>query len=88
VLAALDESIALINADQRAAVTLWKDVHKAGESIDELLAIVSDPRFEFSATPLRIQFISDFLFRQKRVKEKLASWKDIFWPDAWDRPGT
>ena len=47
------------------------------------LAIVSDPRFEFSATPLRIQFISDFLFRQKRVKEKLASWKDIFWPDAW-----
>jgi NitT/TauT family transport system substrate-binding protein len=88
VLAALDESIAMINADKRAAVSLWKDVHKAGESADELLAIVSDPRFEFSATPLRIQFISDFLFRQKRVKEKLASWKDIFWPDAWDRPGT
>jgi NitT/TauT family transport system substrate-binding protein len=88
VLAALDEAIAMINADKRAAVSLWKDVHKAGESVDELLAIVSDPRFEFSATPLRIQFISDFLFRQKRVKEKLASWKDIFWPDAWDRQGT
>jgi hypothetical protein len=27
VLAALDESIATINADRRAAVTLWKDVH-------------------------------------------------------------
>jgi hypothetical protein len=52
------------------------------------MAIVCDPRFEFSATPLRIQFISDFLFRQKRVKEKLASWKDIFWPDAWERQGT
>jgi NitT/TauT family transport system substrate-binding protein len=88
VLAALDEAVAMINADKRAAVTLWKDVHKASESVDELLAIVSDPRFEFSATPLRIQFISDFLFRQKRVKEKLASWKDIFWPDAWDRQGT
>jgi thiamine pyrophosphate-dependent acetolactate synthase large subunit-like protein len=23
-----------------------------------------------------------------RVKEKLASWKDIFWPGAWDRQGT
>jgi NitT/TauT family transport system substrate-binding protein len=88
VLAALDESIAAINADKRAAVALWKDIHKASESIDELLAIVSDPRFEFSATPLRIQFISDFLYRQKRVKEKLSSWKDIFWPDAWDRQGT
>ncbi|MEA2839205.1 MAG: sulfonate transport system substrate-binding protein [Methylobacteriaceae bacterium] len=88
VLAALDESIATINADKRAAVTLWKDVHKASDSVDELMAIVSDPRFEFSATPLHIQFISDFLFRQKRVKEKLASWKDIFWPDAWDREGT
>jgi NitT/TauT family transport system substrate-binding protein len=88
VLAALDESIATINGDKRAAVTLWKDVHKAGESVDELTAIVSDPRFEFSATPLRIQFIAEFLFRQKRIKEKLASWKDIFWPDAWDRHGT
>jgi NitT/TauT family transport system substrate-binding protein len=88
VLAALDESIGMINSDKRAAVSLWKDVHKAGESTEELLAIVSDPRFEFSAAPLRIQFISDFLFRQKRVKEKLTSWKDIFWPDAWDRPGT
>jgi NitT/TauT family transport system substrate-binding protein len=88
VLAALDESIVMINADKRAAVTLWKDVHKANESVDDLLAIVSDPRFEFSMTPLRIQFISDFLFRQKRVREKLASWKDIFWQDAWDRQGT
>ncbi|MBV9394694.1 MAG: ABC transporter substrate-binding protein [Methylobacteriaceae bacterium] len=88
ILAALDESIAIINADKRAAVSLWKEVHKANESVDELLAIVSDPRFEFSATPLRIQFISDFLFRQKRVKEKLASWKDIFWPDAWERQGS
>jgi NitT/TauT family transport system substrate-binding protein len=88
VLAALDESITLINADKRAAVSLWKDVHKASESVDDLTAIVADPRFEFSATPLRIQFISDFLFRQKRVRERLASWKDIFWPDAWDREGT
>jgi NitT/TauT family transport system substrate-binding protein len=88
VLAALDESIAMINADKRAAVSLWKDVHKAGESVDELLKIVSDPRFEFSATPPRIQFISDFLFRQRRVKEKLASWKDVFWPDAWERQGS
>jgi NitT/TauT family transport system substrate-binding protein len=88
VLAALDESIATINADKRAAVALWKDVHKANESIDELVAIVSDPRFEFSSTPLRIQFLSDFMFRQKRVKEKLGSWKDIFWPDAWERQGT
>jgi hypothetical protein len=61
---------------------------KASESVDELVAIVSDPRFEFSSTPLRIQFLSDFMFRQKRVKEKLGSWKDIFWPDAWERQGT
>ena len=87
-LAALDEAIATVNADKRAAVSLWKEVHKANESVDELLAIVSDPRFEFSATPLRIQFISDFLFRQKRVKEKLSSWKDIFWPEAWERQGS
>ncbi len=88
VLAALDESIASINADKRSAVALWKDVHKASESVDDLLAIVSDPRFEFSATPLRLKFLSDFLYRQKRIKEPLGSWKDIFWPDAWARAGT
>src|SRR5437588_647242 len=36
VLAALDEAVAMINTDKRAAVSLWKDVHKASESVDEL----------------------------------------------------
>src|SRR3954454_25000475 len=31
IFAALDESIAIINADERAAVSLWKEVHKANE---------------------------------------------------------
>jgi NitT/TauT family transport system substrate-binding protein len=86
--AALEESIKVANADKRAAVTLWKDVQKAPESVDDLLASISDPRFAFTSEPQRIQFLTDFLRRRGRLKAPIESWKDLFWETAYHQKGT
>ena len=85
---ALDESIKVANADKKAAVTLWKDVQKAGESVDELLAQISDPRFAYTSEPQRVMHLVAFLRRRGRLKASVERWQDLFWETAHHRQGS
>src|SRR5215510_11269254 len=51
---ALEESIRVANADKRHAAALWKEVQKAPDNLDDLVAQLNDPGFEFTTRPRRI----------------------------------
>jgi len=87
VAAALERSIKVANADKRAAATLWKEVQRAPESIDDLVAQLDDPGFEFTSRPQRIAYFAAFLGRTGAMKAKLADWRDIFWETAHQQQG-
>ena len=87
VAAALGEAIRVANADKRAAAALWKEVHKAPDSIDELVAQLDDPGFEFTARPRRIGHFAAFLNCVGTMKARVASWKDLFWETAHQQDG-
>jgi NitT/TauT family transport system substrate-binding protein len=84
---ALDQSIQLASADKKAAAVLWKNVQKASESIDELVAQLNDPGFEFTSQPHRIAFFAAFLYRIGSMKQKVEDWKDLFWETAYNQQG-
>ncbi len=84
---ALEQSIKTANADKPAAAVLWKKAQKASESVDELVALLDDPGFEFTSQPHRIAFFAAFLNRIGTMKQKLGDWKDLFWETAYDQPG-
>jgi len=84
---ALEESIRVANADKRATAVLWKDVQKAPESIDDLVAQLNDPGFEFTSQPHRIAFFAAFLNRIGTMKAKVGDWKELFWETAHDQKG-
>jgi NitT/TauT family transport system substrate-binding protein len=84
---ALEQSIKVAGADKQAAAVLWKNVQKASESVDELVAQLNDPGFEFTAQPHRIAFFAAFLNRVGNMKAKLGDWKDLFWETAHNQPG-
>jgi NitT/TauT family transport system substrate-binding protein len=84
---ALEESIKVANADKRAAALLWKEAQKAPDSIDDLVAQLNDPGFEFTSQPRRIAFFADFLNRTGTMKAKLGSWKELFWETAHQQQG-
>jgi sulfonate transport system substrate-binding protein len=84
---ALDESIEVANADKRAAAALWKDVQKAPENIDDLVAQLNDPGFEFTARPQRIAHFTAFLNRIGTMKAKVGDWKELFWETAHHQQG-
>lgn len=84
---ALDESIKVANADKRAAAVLWKEANKASESVDELVHLLSDPGFEFTAQPHRIAYFAAFLNRIGSMKSKVGDWKELFWETAHNQKG-
>ena len=84
---ALEEAIKVANADKRAAATLWKEVQKAPESIDDLVAQLNDPGFEFTVRPQRIGHFASFLNRVGTMKAKVGDWKELFWETAHHQQG-
>jgi NitT/TauT family transport system substrate-binding protein len=84
---ALNESIKVASADKKAAATLWKNAQKASESVDELVALLDDPGFEFTTQPHRIAYFAAFLNRIGTMKTKLGDWKEPFWETAHNQPG-
>jgi sulfonate transport system substrate-binding protein len=84
---ALDASIRQANADKKAAAVLWKTAQKASESVDDLVALLDDPGFEFTTQPHRIAFFAAFLNRIGTMKTKLGDWKELFWETAHNQPG-
>ena len=79
---ALQAAIRQANADKRQAAALWKEVQKAPESLDDLVAQLNDPGFEFTARPQRIFHFGQFLNRMGAVKAKVADWRELFWETA------
>jgi len=84
---ALDESIKVANADKRAAAVLWKNVQKAPDNLDDLVAQLDDPGFEFTSRPQRIAYFTAFLNRIGTMKAKVGDWKELFWETAHHQPG-
>jgi NitT/TauT family transport system substrate-binding protein len=87
VAAALEQSIKVANADKRAAATLWKEVHKAPDAVDDLVTQLDDPGFEFTSRPQRIAHFTAFLNRIGTMKAKVGDWKELFWETAHQQQG-
>jgi NitT/TauT family transport system substrate-binding protein len=79
---ALEEAIKVANADKRAAAVLWKEAQKAPDSVEDLVAQLNDPGFEFTSEPHRIAYFAAFLNRIGTMKTRLADWKELFWEEA------
>lgn len=86
--AALEEAIALINADKAAAARDY--VRLAGDASDVALieGILNDPQVRFTTTPEAIGKYVDFMARTGAIAAKADSWKDLFLPAVHDKPGS
>ena len=86
--AAYDEAITFINADLRRTAKIYLEVTRDKKtSEDELVASMSAPDFKYSKTPKQVGTVVDFMHRVGSVKNKPASWKDLFFREAHDLPG-
>jgi NitT/TauT family transport system substrate-binding protein len=81
-LKALDEAIATINRDKRAAAEAYLRISKDKDSLDNIAAMLSDPQIVYTTTPQSVMKYVDFMAKTGAIKTRPDSWKDLFFPNA------
>lgn len=87
VLAAVDEATAFIKENRREAAQIFNKLDNSKLPEEFIEKILADPDIVFSTAPQNVEKFSDFLHRIGSIQAK-PTWKDLFFPDIHDRPGS
>jgi len=86
---AFDSAIQQINGDKKAAAEAYLRISGDKRStVADILAMLNDPKIVFTTTPQNIMKYADFMFKIGSIKVKPASWKDLFFPNVHNQPGS
>jgi NitT/TauT family transport system substrate-binding protein len=88
VVAAMDEADKLIKADPRRAAEIYLAVTREKTSVDDLVAMISNPKVGYHLAPSATYPVAQFLHRIGRVTHAAASWKDLFFSTAHTLKGS
>jgi NitT/TauT family transport system substrate-binding protein len=89
VLAAFTEAIEIINKDKRAAAEIYLRVSGDKKStVAEIQKQIEDPNIVFTTTPRNIQKYADFMHDVGSIKVQANSWKDIYFSEVHNLPGS
>lgn len=85
-LAAFREATELINKDKRGAVELYVRMTKSKETVEHTLEMLKDA--EFTMTPQGFMKFADFMHRIGTLKTRPDAWRDVFFPEVHQLPGS
>lgn len=88
IVAAMDDADKLIKANPRRAAEIYLAVTKEKTSVDDLVAMISNPKVGYHLAPSATYPVAQFLHRIGRVKHQAASWKDLFFTSAHQLKGS
>lgn len=85
---ALREATESINANKRRAAELYVAEGGGKENVDKILALMNDPQVRYTMAPERVLPYALFMNQIGTLKNKPASWKDLFFPEIHDLAGS
>jgi sulfonate transport system substrate-binding protein len=89
VLKALDEAIDVIVSDKEdAAQILLESAGESSFSREEILAVLNDPGVRFTTTPENVMKYATFMHDVGSLTKQPGSWKDLFFPEIQEGPGS
>jgi NitT/TauT family transport system substrate-binding protein len=84
----LTEAMQEIARDKKAAAEIYLRLTKEKLSLDEVFNLISDPDIEFTTTPKNMMKIVSFMAEAGHIKTAPKSWKDLFFPEVHNLPGS
>ncbi len=87
-MASLEEATAFINRDKRAAAEIYLRMTKDKSSVEDILKIIDDPQVGYSLLPKNTMKMVEFMHKSGTIKVKPASWKDLFFSNMHELPGS
>ena len=87
-LAAYAEAIQAINADKKGSAGRYLEIAKDRKSsVDDIVAMLTDPEIEFTMTPKATMKYAEFMHKIGSLKQKPESWKDLCFDNVHGLPG-
>jgi NitT/TauT family transport system substrate-binding protein len=88
-LSALNEATVFVNNNRQAAAGIYLEMTgDKSKSVEELAGMLADPQLRFTLTPENVVKLASFKTRVGTIKVKPDSWKDLFFSDIHDLPGS
>lgn len=85
---AFAEATDMLNKDLKSAAQYWAEDVKSKLPIDKVAAIASGPQVKWTMTPQNSMKFAEFMHSVGTIKEMPANWKDLFFPEIHDQPGS
>jgi NitT/TauT family transport system substrate-binding protein len=87
--AAHEEANAFIKRELKAAAQIYlKLTNDKKNSVDDLVAMITDPDIDYTTAPANLMKHVEFMHKVGRMKHMPASWRDLFFAEAHDLKGS
>jgi NitT/TauT family transport system substrate-binding protein len=86
--AAYEEAMKLISTDKEAAAKIYLEVTRDKLPIKDVVSIITDPKVIYSMTPQNVMQSVDFMYKIGSIKSRPASWKDMWFSNVYNLPGS
>ena len=87
VLNALEEANKFIKENPKGAAQAFISNQKSKLDLAFVQEMIANPENQFTTSPQNLMKYADFMFRIGSLKQKPASWTDVFFPEVHDRNG-
>lgn len=88
VIAALEEGIDWVNKHKPEAAELYVAETKYKGGVKDILWMLNNPEIKFTLTPEGMMKFAEFKHQTGTLENKPESWKDFFFSNVWNRPGS
>lgn len=87
-MAALDESIAFINANPDEAAKIWAAAESSPMTHEEIVALITDEQTRWTTTPERLLPYVNYMARVGLINVDTSDWRDLFFDTVRDTDGS
>jgi NitT/TauT family transport system substrate-binding protein len=85
---ALAEATEVLNADKRAAAALWIEDSKSKLPLEFVHSVLAGPQVKWTLVPENTMKYASFMKDVGAIKSAPATWKDLFFSEIHDEPGS
>ena len=87
-LSALDEATKFVAGNKAEAARMYNELAPVKSKDAEIMRILDDPDTHYTVSPEGVLTYAEFMNKVGTLKQKASSWKDMFFPGIYDRPGS
>lgn len=87
-LSASREATDFINANKRAAAEIYVAESKDKSGVDAVEKMLNDPEIKITMTPENTLKYAEFMHKVGTLRQKAGSWKDLYFPELHNLPGS